>query len=224
MGLAGLAVLRVFRLCYYAQLEDAVARGEAWAPIRGVIACRGRTASDGYPGSCRLRFGIGWSLKVRQDRSRLTGLIALMAMAVLLAAVPVHHVHMLLAALERPSPVVASMNRATRQVLPGARAPVARAMEHGSHGDAGHRSRADAHHSAARASGVSAQKQDDRPIGDMARCPICSTVTAAGVPPPLGSELARVDGRELAPSVTDAGTLPTFHFGPVRARAPPISG
>jgi hypothetical protein len=154
---------------------------------------------------------------MRRDRSRLTGFIALVAMAVLLAAVPVHHVHMLLGALERPL-VVAPADTASWQVRHGVRP-----TEQGPHRHAAHRSRADAYHPVARVPGLSAQKQDDRPVGKMPRCPICSTVKAAGAPPPSWSELARIDGREPVSSAAQTAPLAILHVGPLQARAPPIA-
>ncbi len=161
-------------------------------------------------------------IHVNKDRTRLTAFIAIATMAVLSLAVPLHHVHMVLAALERPELVVAPGDHGTEHADATGHA----AHRQGAHGHAGHVARPGAHLHAAHASDESVEPQDENSVHQMPRCPICSTVKVAGAPlPSQGPELAPVDGREAPPALAaDLAPSSTLHFRPVQPRAPPIVG
>jgi len=169
---------------------------------------------------------------------RLAALIALVAMAMLVVAVPVHHVHMLHMGLGKGFPGGASTGPAATGL--------ASAGESGGHlhhpsdsqgPESGHQAHSHAAHHIAHHAAHEPALPEPGPAGagaggeeghgqDMPRCPICSTVQAAGLPVPgWVPALVAAPVRSVAQPLAAAAALPAFfHFRPVQPRAPPIAG
>jgi len=132
-------------------------------------------------------------------------------MAMLVVAVPVHHVHMLHMGLGKAFPGDASTGH--------------EAHSHASHSHAAHHPAHDPAPPEPGSAGAGAGGEEGHGQ-DMPRCPICSTVQAAGLPVPgWVPALVAAPGQAVAQPLATAAALPAFfHFRPVQPRAPPIAG
>lgn len=185
------------RLCR--STGDAVAgRSRRWMHIRsphGSVAARsGRTMTRG-----RAKRSGGW----------IPAVAALFAMAVFAAAVPIHHTHMLAAALLQTE-------IADEHVSP---------QHHHAHKHGGN---SPGHHDAGSAGGDERLAGTEHDGGhDMPRCPVCSLAQAGKAPiapaQPFVVALVRKYHTERPRAETLA--VPTsLHFRPVQPRAPPTAG
>ena len=148
----------------------------------------------------------------------------MMAMTVLLAAIPVHHAHVLFAALDRPVFDVTQNDHARNR--DGSQASERPRYRNGSPGRAEIVESRATHHDAALATAEAALPEDGPSLQEMPRCPVCSTVKSAGVPvPPRGPVLIHAWWRQIVRAPAAAVAFPSaLRFRTIQPRAPPTSG